>query len=137
MCVSMLVSDLLTIPKKFTGYQQSKRTMAVLSDLTVTIFLYVCVTTCFLMVVARMAVSWKTNKRWTIEDGWMLGALCFLVGLLYSGHGIKYDTNNVQNPELLKPDEVERRVLGSKTVLVGRLCYASAYVEGATSLMEI
>lgn len=111
--------------------------MAVLSEVTVMIVLYVCVTICFLMVVARMAISWTTNKRWTIEDGWMLGALCFLGGLFYSGHGIRYETNNVQNPELLTPDEVERRVMGSKTVLVGRLCYASAYVGGVASLMEI
>lgn len=111
--------------------------MVVLSGLAITILLYVCVTTCFLMIVARMAVSWTTNKRWTIEDGWMLGALCFLVGLLYSGHGIKYDTNNVQHPELLTPNEIQRRVMGSKTALVGRLCYASAYVGGVTSLVGI
>lgn len=100
--------------------------MIVLSGLTITIVLYVCVTTSFITIAVRLGVSWKLTRAWTTEDSWMLGAMCFLVGLWYSGHGIKYDTNNVAHPELLSAYEIERRVRGSKTVLVGRFCYASA-----------
>lgn len=104
--------------------------MIVLSATTITVVLYVCVTTCFITILLRLIISWKLTRAWTPEDGWMLGTLCFLVGLWFSGHGIKYDTNNVAHPELLTAHEIERRVIGSKTVLVGRFCYASSYVLG-------
>lgn len=63
---------------------------------------------------------------WTTEDSWMLCTLFFLAGMLYLGHGITYDTNNVAHPELLSAHEIGRRVHGSKTVLVGRFCYVSS-----------
>lgn len=104
--------------------------MIVLSGPTITVVLYVTVVISFIMILARMTLSYKLNRRWTAEDAWMTVALCFLVGLLFSGSGIKYDTNNVKHPELLTPEQIRRRVMGSKTVLVGRFSYASAYVCG-------
>lgn len=99
--------------------------MVVLTGATVMIVLYVLVTLSFFMIVVRIVLSWKLNRRWTIEDAWMFGALFFLGTLWYTGRGIKYDTNNVAHPEHLTADQVRRRVLGSKMVLVGRFCYAS------------
>lgn len=100
--------------------------MAVLTAATTTVLLYILVTISFLMILFRMVLSWRLNRRCSAEDAWMLGALCFLAGLWYTGTGIKYGTNNVANPERLTSEQVRQRVMGSKTVLVGRLCYASA-----------
>lgn len=117
----------LSLPP-FPNAPASATTMVVLSGLTITIVLYVTVTLSFIMILVRMALSYKLNRRWTAEDAWMCVALCFLAGLWYTGSGIKYDTNNLLHPELLTPEQVRRRVMGSKTVLGGRFCYASAYV---------
>lgn len=111
-------------------------TMVVLSALTIMIVLYVLVTLSFIMILVRMTLCWRMNRRWTTEDAWMSVALFFLAGLWYSGHGIKYDTNNVLHPELLSPEQIRRREMGSKTVLVGRFCYASAYVTGVVAYMR-
>lgn len=66
----------------------------------------------------------------------MLGALCFLAGLWYSGHRIHNGTNNVRNPELLTPEERNLRIERSKLAIVGRICYASAYVGGAMEIQR-
>lgn len=59
----------------------------------------------------------------------MLGALCCFVGLWYAGHAVHGGgTNNVQHPELLTPAEIKRRGEASKTAVVGRFCYVTAYV---------
>lgn len=59
----------------------------------------------------------------------MFTSLIFLIGLGVAGHGIKYDTNNVLHPELLTADEIARREIGSKMVLLGRFCYTSTWVH--------
>lgn len=97
-----------------------------ISDLTVAIVQYTIVTSCFIMISARIALSWNKNKRLSTEDGWMLGALCCLVGLWYAKNS--GGTNNVDHPELLSAAEIELREKGSKRALVGRPFYVSAYV---------
>lgn len=106
----------------------NRQTMIVLSANIIEIVLYVSVTISFVILVARMALSWRLNKRWGTEDFWMLVALGFLAGLGYAGSSVHYGTNNLFHPELLTSDQVRRRVVGSKMVLVGRLSYASTYV---------
>lgn len=101
--------------------------MTALSETTVAIVQYFLVATCFIMISVRMAISWRTNKRWSTEDGWMLVALCFLVGVWYAGHSIHGGgTNNVAHPELLTAAQIRRREDGSKSTVVGRVSYASA-----------
>lgn len=111
--------------------------MAVLTDTFTTTVLYILVTLSFLMIVIRMVLSWRVNRRCTTEDAWMLCALCFLSGLWFTGRWIKYETNNVANPQRLTPEQVRRRVVGSKTVLVARFCYASAYVALSQWLLSL
>lgn len=108
--------------------------MAALSVLTVAIVQYVLVSISFIMIVVRIGFSWKKQKRWTTEDSWMVGALCCLVGLLYSAHTTGGGgTNNVAHPERLTADQIRKREDASKTAVVARFSYATAYVCGSIS----
>lgn len=107
--------------------------MLALDGVAVMVLLYFAVTLSFIILVARMSLSWRLSKRFGIEDGWMLLALCFLAGLWYAGTSVLYGTNNVLHPESLTPEQIRQREKGSKMVLVARLSYVSTYVGGATS----
>lgn len=99
--------------------------MVVLDALTIQIVLYVLISISFLMIVARLYISWMNDKTWGVEDAWMFATLFFLAGVGYAAHAIKYDTNNVLHPERLTAEQIRRRVIGSQMVLIGRFCYAS------------
>lgn len=100
--------------------------MGGLSDSSVAVVQYVLVAVCFIMTAVRMYVSWRVNKRWSVEDGWMLVSLCTLSGLWYACHAVHTGgTNNVEHPELLTLAQIKLRETGSKTSLLGRVSYAS------------
>lgn len=101
-------------------------TLEMLSDLTTLIVGYVIYSICFLLIAIRLAATWSRNKKWAIDDYWMLAASAVLILRVVVIHLVLvYNTNNIEHPELLTSREMERRAFGSKMALVGRTCYAT------------
>lgn len=120
------------LPTTHTNFNGSRNValpclvLEMLSDTTTLIVGYVLYFICFVLIAVRLIATWARGKRWTTGDYWMLAASAILVLRVVVIHLVlEYDTNNVYKPELLTPNDIQRRAFGSKMALVGRSCYAT------------
>ncbi|KAF8540184.1 hypothetical protein BDD12DRAFT_834157 [Trichophaea hybrida] len=96
-----------------------------LTDTTALIVTYIVYAVCTILIIVRLYATWARSRQWKGDDYWMILALAILTTRAVSTTLVlEYKTSNVDHPERLPPEEVRRRVFGSKLVILTRTCYA-------------
>ncbi|KAF8250531.1 hypothetical protein K440DRAFT_165678 [Wilcoxina mikolae CBS 423.85] len=96
-----------------------------LTDTTALVVAYIVYAVCTILIIVRLYATWTRSRQWKEDDYWMILALVILTTHAVAAVLVlEYKTSNVDYPERLPPEEVRRRELGSKLVILTRTCYA-------------